>query len=145
MALAGGPGGPDARDLYRDGMGGLRAALNDTLVWCKRDTAIQRSMSPKMAPASSIRRRSRAVSRRPLRVEYLRNTSRRCTPPSHKADVLGYFVWRCSTTSSGRLGYSKRFGIVHVDFETQKRTPKDSALFYASVIASRGGILTAPA
>jgi beta-glucosidase len=41
------------------------------------------------------------------------------------------------------LGYSKRFGIVHVDFDTQKRTPKASARFYAEVIASRGGVLNA--
>ena len=39
------------------------------------------------------------------------------------------------------LGYSKRFGIVHVDFETQQRTPKDSARFYAGVIASNGAAL----
>jgi beta-glucosidase/6-phospho-beta-glucosidase/beta-galactosidase len=34
---------------------------------------------------------------------------------------------------------------VHVDFETQKRTLKDSARFYAGVIASRGGTLRTPA
>ena len=48
---------------------------------------------------------------------------------------------RCSTISNGRLGYSKRFGIVHVDFATQERTPKDSARFYAKVVASNGGAL----
>ncbi|MCA1553221.1 MAG: family 1 glycosylhydrolase, partial [Chloroflexi bacterium] len=32
------------------------------------------------------------------------------------------------------LGYSKRFGIVYVDFKTQQRIPKDSALWYANVI-----------
>jgi beta-glucosidase len=35
------------------------------------------------------------------------------------------------------LGYSKRFGIVHVDFSTQKRTIKDSGYFYQKVIAQR--------
>jgi len=35
-------------------------------------------------------------------------------------------------------GYAKRFGIVHVDFETQVRTPKDSAKAYASIIAKQG-------
>jgi beta-glucosidase len=38
-------------------------------------------------------------------------------------------------------GYSKRFGLVHVNFDTQERTLKDSAHFYASVIASNGGVL----
>ena len=36
------------------------------------------------------------------------------------------------------LGYEKRFGIVHVDFKTQKRTLKDSALWYKKVIANNG-------
>ncbi len=42
------------------------------------------------------------------------------------------------------LGYSKRFGIVHVDFETQKRTPNDSARLYAKIVASRGRVLSEP-
>ncbi|MCP4229333.1 MAG: family 1 glycosylhydrolase, partial [bacterium] len=37
-------------------------------------------------------------------------------------------------------GYSQRFGMVHVDYETQKRTPKDSALWYRDVI--RGNTLS---
>ena len=41
------------------------------------------------------------------------------------------------------LGYSKRFGIVHVNFDTQERTLKDSAHFYARVIASNGAALDA--
>ena len=39
----------------------------------------------------------------------------------------------CSTTSSGRWGYDRRFGAVHVDFETQARTPKRSALWYGEL------------
>jgi len=39
------------------------------------------------------------------------------------------------------LGYEKRFGMVHVDYATQKRTPKDSALWYSKVIASNGDIV----
>ena len=35
-------------------------------------------------------------------------------------------------------GYHKRFGLVHVDYATQKRTLKDSALWYKDVIASNG-------
>ena len=38
---------------------------------------------------------------------------------------------RCSTISNGRSAISKRFGIVHVNFETQERTPKDSGRYYA--------------
>ena len=56
-------------------------------------------------------------------------------------DVRGYFAWSLLDNFEWSHGYSKRFGIVHVNFENQKRTPKDSARFYAKVVASRGDIL----
>ena len=56
-------------------------------------------------------------------------------------DLRGYFAWSLLDNFEWSLGYSKRFGIVHVDFETQKRTPKDSARLYSSIIASNGAIL----
>ncbi|WP_328296697.1 GH1 family beta-glucosidase [Streptomyces sp. NBC_00435] len=58
---------------------------------------------------------------------------------SDGADVRGYFVWSLLDNFEWAYGYSKRFGIVHVDFATQRRTPKDSARWYAEVIA-RGGL-----
>ena len=58
-------------------------------------------------------------------------------------DLRGYFVWSLLDNFEWSLGYSKRFGVVHVDFETQKRTLKDSALFYSRVIASKGRVLNA--
>ena len=60
-------------------------------------------------------------------------------------DVRGYMVWSLFDNLEWSLGYSKRFGIVHVDFESQRRTPKDSANFYSKVIASNGAILGAEA
>ncbi|MGR6975055.1 GH1 family beta-glucosidase [Streptomyces cynarae] len=51
------------------------------------------------------------------------------------ADVRGYFLWSLLDNFEWAYGYSKRFGIVHVDFATQRRTPKDSALWYADVVA----------
>ena len=59
-------------------------------------------------------------------------------------DCAGTFAWSLLDNFEWSLGYSKRFGIVHVDFETQKRTPKESAHFYARVIASRGNALNEP-
>ena len=56
-------------------------------------------------------------------------------------DVRGYFAWSVLDNLEWSLGFSKRFGIVHVDFATQKRTPKASARFYSKVIASNGGAL----
>ena len=40
------------------------------------------------------------------------------------------FEWAC--------GYNPRFGLIHVDYTTQKRTPKDSAYWYKTVIQSNG-------
>ena len=54
------------------------------------------------------------------------------------ADVRGYFLWSLLDNFEWAFGYSKRFGVVHVDYETQVRTPKDSALWYRDVIAANG-------
>ena len=50
------------------------------------------------------------------------------------APVVGYYVWSLMDNFEWAWGFSKRFGIVHVDYETQVRTLKDSARFYADVI-----------
>jgi beta-glucosidase len=57
------------------------------------------------------------------------------------AGVKGYFVWSLLDNYEWADGYGKRFGLVYVDYETQKRTPKLSAQFYRSVIASDGAQL----
>jgi beta-glucosidase len=75
----------------------------------------------------------------PLRVDYLRTHIEALHAAiARGVDLRGYFVWSLLDNFEWSLGYSKRFGIVHVDFETQKRTLKDSALFYSRVIASKG-------
>ncbi|AWB92722.1 GH1 family beta-glucosidase [Aeromicrobium chenweiae] len=57
-------------------------------------------------------------------------------------DVRGYFAWSLMDNFEWAEGYDKRFGIVHVDYETQVRTPKDSARWYADLIRQHGaGIL----
>ena len=52
-------------------------------------------------------------------------------------DVRGYFVWSLLDNFEWEQGYTKRFGIVFVDFATQRRTPKRSALWYRDLIAAR--------
>ncbi|WP_205474105.1 GH1 family beta-glucosidase [Nocardioides sp. SYSU D00038] len=51
-------------------------------------------------------------------------------------DVRGFFQWSLLDNFEWAYGYAKRFGIVHVDYDTQVRTPKDSARFYARVAAT---------
>ena len=51
-------------------------------------------------------------------------------------DLRGYMVWSFLDNFEWAYGFSKRFGIVHVDYDTQERTPKDSALWYADVARS---------
>jgi len=81
----------------------------------------------------------------PLRVDYYRKHLRAVHEAREAGvDVRGYFAWSLLDNFEWSHGYSKRFGIVHVDFESQRRTPKDSARFYARVIATRGGALSAP-
>ncbi|NEE02192.1 glycoside hydrolase family 1 protein [Phytoactinopolyspora halotolerans] len=52
--------------------------------------------------------------------------------------LRGYFAWSLLDNFEWAHGYSKRFGLVHVDFATQRRTPKASARWYADVIRRNG-------
>jgi beta-glucosidase len=51
--------------------------------------------------------------------------------------VRGYFLWSLLDNFEWALGYSRRFGIVHVDFETLERTPKASYRWYRDFIAAQ--------
>lgn len=69
------------------------------------------------------------------RVMFLRNyltQLQRAT--SEGIHVKGYFLWSCMDNFEWSAGYGTRFGIIYVDFKTQKRTPKLSADFYRQVI-----------
>ena len=54
---------------------------------------------------------------------------------SEGVPLKGYFLWSLLDNYEWADGYGKRFGIVYVDFATQKRTPKLSAHFYKETIA----------
>jgi beta-glucosidase len=51
-------------------------------------------------------------------------------------DLRGYFVWSLLDNFEWELGYGKRFGIVHVDYATQRRIPKRSAFGYRDLVAA---------
>jgi beta-glucosidase len=83
--------------------------------------------------------------RDPLRIDYLRKH----LTAVHQAieagcDIRGYMVWSLLDNMEWSLGYSKRFGIVHVNYDSQLRTPKDSARYYSRVIATHGRALGEP-
>ena len=52
-------------------------------------------------------------------------------------DVRGYFEWSLLDNFEWDSGLSKRFGIVHVDYTTQKRTLKDSAHWYREFVSQQ--------
>jgi beta-glucosidase len=52
-------------------------------------------------------------------------------------DLRGYLVWSLLDNFEWSFGFSKRFGIVRVDYDTQTRTVKDSGRWLATLIASR--------
>ena len=58
------------------------------------------------------------------------------------ADVRGYFQWTFLDNFEWSEGYSERFGLVYVDFETQQRIPKDSAYWYRKVMQTNGAVLS---
>lgn len=60
-------------------------------------------------------------------------------------DIRGYFHWSIMDNFEWGYGMRYRFGLIHVDYTTQKRTLKDSAYWYRDVIASGGARLTGPA
>jgi beta-glucosidase len=72
----------------------------------------------------------------PDRVAYFDSHLRAC----HRAieagvPLRGYFAWSLLDYFEWAFGYAKRFGLVFVDYKTQRRIPKSSARFYSDVIA----------
>lgn len=78
----------------------------------------------------------------PGRIDYVRRHLRSLKQAAVEGvDVMGYFYWSIMDNFEWAHGYQQRFGLVHVDYQTQKRTPKQSAYWYRDVIASGGEIL----
>ncbi|MGB5063047.1 MAG: GH1 family beta-glucosidase [Candidatus Competibacter sp.] len=80
----------------------------------------------------------------PLRRRYLRDHLRAALAALETGvDLRGYFAWSLLDNFEWAHGYSQRFGLVHVDYATQRRTVKASGKFYAEIARSRGAALFA--
>lgn len=74
----------------------------------------------------------------PRRIDYLhRHIAAAARARDRGVDLRGYFVWSLFDNFEWGYGYSKRFGIVRVDYDTLVRTPKASARWFAALIRSR--------
>ena len=114
--------------------------LTDTLVWIKqRYGAIPQYVTENGAALFDPPVAEDGRIDDPLRVAYFREHLGAIAEAIRQGvDLRGYFAWSLLDNLEWSLGYSKRFGIVHVNFETQERTPKASARYYADVIARHG-------
>lgn len=77
--------------------------------------------------------------RDPRRIAYLRaHLAQVHRAIADGVDVRGYFHWSPTDNFEWAYGYSKRFGLIYVDFATQKRTIKDSGWWFKRVIEANG-------
>jgi beta-glucosidase len=73
------------------------------------------------------------------RIDYLRSHFAACSRAiAEGVPLKGYYVWSFIDNFEWSYGYAKRFGIVHCDFSTLERIPKDSYYYYRDVIAGYG-------
>ena len=73
------------------------------------------------------------------RIEYIRSfLSQLKRAAQDGVDVRGYFYWSLLDNFEWKEGFSKRFGLIYVDYNTLERIPKDSAAYYAALIRENG-------
>ncbi len=74
------------------------------------------------------------------RIDYLReHLHHLARAKAAGVDVRGYFAWSLLDNFEWNSGYDKRFGLVHVDYATQKRTPKDSYYWLQRQLLEQSG------
>jgi beta-glucosidase len=116
--------------------------LTDTLIWLKERYGNLPVYITENGAAYDDRWDGSALVADPQRVEYLRSHLRAARQGiGAGVNLRGYFVWSLLDNFEWQCGNSKRFGIVYVDFETQRRVPKSSASFYREVIRTNGAAL----
>ncbi len=77
----------------------------------------------------------------PNRIDFLARYLRQLKRAAAEIDLRGYFQWSLMDNFEWAKGYSERFGLVYVDYETQNRILKDSAYWYRDVIKNNGADL----
>ncbi len=73
----------------------------------------------------------------PARIDFLARYLKQLEKVSDEADIRGYFQWSLMDNFEWTRGYGERFGLVYVDYESQKRILKDSAYWYRDVIQAQ--------
>jgi beta-glucosidase len=117
--------------------------LSDTLRWVsRRYGALPVYITENGAAFADLPPTADGVLTDTARVAYYRQHLRAARDAiASGVDLRGYFAWSLLDNFEWTWGYSKRFGIVHVDAATQRRTPKASAHFYSRVIRTAGAAL----
>lgn len=116
-------------EIYPDG-------LTELLVSITQDYAPEAIYITENGAAFKDEPPTNGVVHDPRRVEYLRNHFEAASKAiAQGVPLKGYFVWSFLDNFEWAEGYNKRFGIVYVDYATQVRTLKDSALYYQSIIS----------
>jgi len=118
-------------------------ALTATLLWLKERTALPLYITENGAAFPDPDVASAEPLPDPQRADYLRAHLLAAREAIRLGvDLRGYFAWSLLDNLEWAAGFAKRFGLVHVDHATQKRTLKASGAFYRDVIASGGSCLT---
>ncbi len=116
--------------------------LTDTLLWIKHRYGNPPVYITENGAAFFDPPHAEGTLEDPLRMDYLRKHIRAVHEAIRQgADVRGYFVWSLLDNFEWAHGFSKRFGIVHVNYATMARTPKASARLYTDIIKTNGAVL----
>jgi beta-glucosidase len=119
-------------EVYPDG-------LREILVWVRRRYGEVPLYVTENGAAYGDSEPAAGVVEDPRRVDYLRSHLRAAREAIDEGvDLRGYFAWSLLDNFEWGFGYSKRFGLVRVDFETQQRWLKRSGLFFRHLARTNG-------
>ncbi|HOP94984.1 MAG: GH1 family beta-glucosidase [Dictyoglomaceae bacterium] len=117
-------------EIYPDG-------LYDLLIRLYRDYEVPLYITENGAAFSDVVEDGKIRDKK--RIDYLREHFKRAYYAIRDGvDLRGYFIWTLMDNFEWSNGFSKRFGLIYVDYSDQKRILKDSAYFYKEVIANNG-------